>query len=116
MMPEWSKGNDLRSFELCSHGFKPRSWQKFRNFVHGIIVSNFLAARNTFWMNYLHFGTGPNLGQSEGSGAVFDRRWLDILFKALRTATRDAEVGKGLGEASNEKCSAVAWSRQELEA
>ena len=36
MMPEWSKGNDLRSFELCSHGFKPRSWQisNFRSWHH----------------------------------------------------------------------------------
>ena len=27
MMPEWSKGNDLRSFVRCTRGFKPRSWQ-----------------------------------------------------------------------------------------
>jgi hypothetical protein len=27
MVPEWSKGNDLRSFVRCTPGFKPLPWQ-----------------------------------------------------------------------------------------
>ena len=29
MVPEWSKGNDLRSFVRCTPGFKPLPWQFF---------------------------------------------------------------------------------------
>ena len=51
MMPEWSKGNDLRSFVQCTRGFKPRSWHA----VHTITFALFGAVSNPAHGNFKFF-------------------------------------------------------------